>query len=71
MIELDAVISGVALDTDGFLSLLYNVAGLSLITDGFLAPCDAIWTMSDNPALTTTWVDTDDIGAGIESCLGA
>lgn len=64
----DAVISGVGLESQGLLTLGFNPTGLSLNTFGFLTPCDSIWTPAD-PAVTTTWIDVPSPISSIEVCI--
>lgn len=54
----DAVISGVGLETQGLLTLGFNPTGLSLNTFGFLTPCDSIWGPSLEAA-STSWASAD------------
>ncbi len=67
---IDAVVSGVALETEGFVGIQFAVAGLGLNTFGFLWPCDGIWTTSDLP-ITTTWTcGISSPSDNIETCSG-
>lgn len=65
---IDATISGIALETEGFIGLQFAIAGLGLNTFGFLWPCDAIWTTSDLP-ITTTWVCGAQNTNNVEICI--
>lgn len=64
---IDVVVSGVALETEGFLGIQFAVAGLGLNTFGFLWPCDGIWTTS-NATITTTWICGVQPPGNVETC---
>lgn len=65
-IQFDILISGQALESEGFLAFNHPV-GLDLITMGFLTPCDAIWDVADED-ITTTWTDCASPVSGLEIC---
>lgn len=68
MQPVDVVVSGVALNAEGFIGLNYSQAGLGLNTFGFLWPCDGIWVNMELP-ITTTWTECSGTGsATIETC---
>lgn len=64
----DAVISGVALETEGFVGLQFAVSGLGLNTLGFLWPCDGIWTTSE-ATITTAWASATLAILNTETCI--